>query len=99
MPPQASGHPAALSTAEQVQVRQSAQPGCRTQIIIPVSSSCSQLSPQLMHRLFRIRGVQAQQLVLALVDGNGVVSRTCLYNYIQAPLEGPGSANLELLDD
>lgn len=25
--------------------------------------------------------------------------RSCLYNYIQAPLEGPGTANLELLDD
>lgn len=71
----------------------------RTQILVPISSDCSSLTPRLLARLFSIRGVSAQQLLLALVDGNGVVSRTCLFNYIQAPLEGPGTADLELLDD
>lgn len=71
----------------------------RTQIIVPVSSSSKHLTPALLQSFFSIRGVTAQQLLLALVDGNGVVSRTCLYNYIQAPLEGPGTADLDLLDD
>ncbi len=96
--PGTSAH-APMSTAEAVQRQQSSQPGMRTQIVVPVSSACDHLTPQLLQRLFSVKGVQAQQLVLALVDSNGVVSRTCLYNYIQAPLEGPGTANLELLDD
>ncbi|PRW45540.1 hypothetical protein C2E21_5954 [Chlorella sorokiniana] len=75
------------------------QPRLRTQVVVPVSSAYGQLTPALLQRLFSVRGVQAQQLLLALVDSNGVVTRSCLYNYIQAPLEGPGTANLELLDD
>ena len=73
----------------------------RTQILVPVSSACDHLTPELLQRLFNIslRGVAAQQLLLALVDSHGVVTRACLYNYIQSPLEGPGTANLELLDD
>ena len=119
----------------------------RTQIVVPVSSGYTQLTPALLHRLFVIRGVQvrvrrvcarvcgwsamlpawpppptaplalrsaspplhpphpsaprtqAQQLLLALVDANGVVTRCCCFNYVQAPLEGPGTATLELLDD
>lgn len=71
----------------------------RTQIIVPISSACLELTPRLLHRMFSVRGVSAQQLLLALVDANGVVTRSCLYNYIQPPLEGPGTANLELLDD
>ncbi|KAL4439470.1 hypothetical protein ABPG77_008799 [Micractinium sp. CCAP 211/92] len=71
----------------------------RTQIVVPVSSAYHELTPELLQLLFSVRGVQAQQLLLALVDSNGVVTRSCLYNYIQAPLEGPGTANLELLDD
>ena len=47
----------------------------RTQIVVPVSSSYAQLTPQLLQQLFSIRGVQAQQLLLALVDSNGVVTR------------------------
>ena len=97
--PQATGQAASISTAEAVQRQQSSQPGTRTQIVVPLSSACDHLTPELLQRLFSIKGVQAQQLILALVDSNGVVSRTCLYNYIQAPLEGPGTANLELLDD
>ncbi|GAB4821387.1 hypothetical protein N2152v2_008433 [Parachlorella kessleri] len=97
--PQATGQVAPLSTAEAVQRQQSSQPGTRTQIVVPLSSACDHLTPELLQRLFSIKGVQAQQLILALVDSSGVVSRTCLYNYIQAPLEGPGTANLELLDD
>lgn len=97
--PQPQGHPAPMSTAEAVQRQQSAQPGTRTQIVVPVSSACDHLTPELLQRLFSIRGVKAQQLILALVDSHGVVSRTCMYNYIQAPLEGPGTATLELLDD
>ncbi|KFM27218.1 hypothetical protein F751_4488 [Auxenochlorella protothecoides] len=69
------------------------------QIIVPVGSACTSLTPALLQRFFSIRGVAAQQLLLALVDGNGMVSRTCLFNYIQAPLEGPGTADLDLLDD
>lgn len=71
----------------------------RAQILVPVASSCQALTPALLHRLFAIRGASAQQLLLALVDENGVVSRTCLYNYIQSPLQGPGTADLDLLDD
>lgn len=71
----------------------------RTQIVIPVSSSTKQLTPRLLQRFFGIRGVAAQQLILALVDSNGVPTQNVLYNYIQAPLEGPGMADLELLDD
>ena len=71
----------------------------RTQILVPVSSACTCLTPALLRSFFSIRGVSAQQLLLALVDPNGVVSRTCLYNYIQAPLEGPGTADLDVLDD
>uniref|UniRef100_A0A1D2ACN0 Uncharacterized protein n=1 Tax=Auxenochlorella protothecoides TaxID=3075 RepID=A0A1D2ACN0_AUXPR len=74
-------------------------PITRSQIIVPVGSACTSLTPALLQRFFSIRGVAAQQLLLALVDGNGMVSRTCLFNYIQAPLEGPGTADLDLLDD
>ena len=50
-------------------------PKQRTQIVVPVSSSHPHLTPQLLQRLFSVRGVQAQQLLLALVDSNGVVTR------------------------
>lgn len=139
-----------------MQPEETAQARLRTQVVVPVSSAYGQLTPELLQRLFSVRGVQAQQLLLALVDSNGVVTRrwavgpnaalgwcdcwgcsrhalctaealhclrryncaaaahapallswllllflpcSCLYNYIQAPLEGPGTANLELLDD
>lgn len=75
------------------------EPTIRIQIIVPLSSASKQLTPLLLQRLFSIRGIHAQQLLLGLVDGNGMVSRSCLYNYIQSPLEGPGTADLELLDD
>lgn len=71
----------------------------RIQIVVPLSSSSNELTPRLLRRVFAIKGVQAQQLLLAFVDANGNVSRTCLYNYIQSPLEGPGTADLELLDE
>ena len=71
----------------------------RTQLVIPISSSCSELTPRLLQRFFAVRGVAVQQVILALVDGNATVSRCCLYNYIQAPLEGPGTAILQLLSD
>ncbi len=75
------------------------EPKIRTQLLVPVSSSYAKLTPELLQRFFLVRGVQVQQMILGLVDSNGVVTRCCLYNYIQAPLEGPGTANLELLDD
>jgi len=71
----------------------------RTQVVVPISSCCGQITPALFQRLFSLRGVQAQAMVLGLVDSHGVVSRSSLYNYIQAPLEGPGTANLDVLDD
>jgi hypothetical protein len=75
------------------------EPVIRTQLLVPVSSASTVLTPELLQRFFLVRGVQVQQMILGLVDSNGVVTRCCLYNYIQAPLEGPGTANLELLDD
>lgn len=36
---------------------------------------------------------------LPTLPSHPTLPRSCLYNYIQAPLEGPGTANLELLDD
>ena len=77
----------------------SRQQTIRTQLVVPISSGYAQLTPELLQRFFLVRGVQVQQMILGLVDSNGVVTRCCLYNYIQAPLEGPGMANLELLDD
>lgn len=73
--------------------------GEQTQVIVPVSSACTSLTPRLLSRTFSISGETAQQLLLALVDSHGAVTRSCLYNYIQSPLEGPGTADLELLDD
>ena len=58
----------------------------RTQILVPVSSGYAGITPELLQRLFCIRGVAAQQLLLALVDSHGVVTRNCLYNYIQVVL-------------
>ena len=74
-------------------------PSIRTQLVVPVSSSYKELTPELLQRFFLVRGVQVQQMILGLVDSNGVVTRCCLFNYIQDPLEGPGTANLGLLDD
>ena len=148
--------PAEAAAAGGMQPEEAAQARLRTQVVVPVSSAYGQLTPELLQRLFSVRGVQAQQLLLALVDSNGVVTRrwaagdaasgrcgcwgcsrralctaealrclrrhscaaaahapallsccscfsclprSCLYNYIQAPLEGPGTANLDLLDD
>lgn len=42
---------------------------------MPLSSAFHELTPELLQRLFSVRGVQAQQLLLALVDSNGVVTR------------------------
>jgi len=69
------------------------------QIIVPVTSASSELTPRLLQRMFSVREVQAEQLLFALVDSNGVVTRSCLYNYIQAPLEGTGTASLELFGE
>lgn len=150
---QQQGAPDEPAAAAAVPAAPTAAPVLRTQIVVPVSSACRTLSPRLLQRFFDVRGVQAQQLLLAMVDSNGVVTRrcemvplfsrccagrlqstwhefgmlaivactpaqtfitailtqpglqsmplpcSCLYNYIQAPLEGPGTANLELLDD
>lgn len=51
------------------------EPTIRTQILVPVSSGYGGITPELLQRLFCIRGVKAQQLLLALVDSNGVVTR------------------------
>lgn len=85
--------------APQIDTEEPEEPKIRTQLLVPVSSASAKLTPALLQRFFRVRGVQVQQLILGLVDSNGVVTRCCLYNYIQAPLGGPGQANLELLDD
>lgn len=74
-------------------------PTIRTQILVPVNSGYSSITPELLQRLFCVRGVKAQQLLLALVDAHGVVTRNCLYNYIQSPLAGPGTADLVLQDE
>ena len=93
-PPQPSSkNPPPLSTTEETATT------VRAQLVIPVSSAHAGLTPELLRRFFAVRGVQVQQLILGLVDSNGVVTRCCLYNYIQAPLEGPGTATLELLDE
>jgi hypothetical protein len=94
-PPPAGDAPAAAAAAEQ----EPPVPVIRTQILVPISSACARITPRLLQRLFSIRGIQAQALLLGLVDSHGVVTRSSLYNYIQAPLEGPGTANLELIDD
>lgn len=87
------------SAAPETEPQEPIEPKIRTQLLVPVSSACAELTPELLQRFFLVRGVQVQQMILGLVDSNGVVTRCCLYNYIQAPLEGPGTANLELLDD
>jgi len=71
----------------------------RTSVLVPISSSNAEITPLLLQQLFSVKGVQAQALLLGLIDAHGVVTRSSLYNYIQAPLEGPGMANLELVDD
>jgi len=68
----------------------------RTQLIIPVSSSYPDLTPLTLQHFFRVQGEEVQQVLLGLVDSNGVVSRSSLFNYIQSPLEGPGTAILDL---
>jgi hypothetical protein len=68
----------------------------RTQLIVPLSSSYPDLTPLTLQRFFRVQGEEVQQLLLGLVDSNGVVSRSSLFNYIQSPLEGPGTAILDL---
>lgn len=85
------------NTSETQQIQ--SQSKVRTQLIIPVSSASNKITPALLQTFFSVRGVQVQQMILGLVDSNGIVSRCCMYNYIQAPLEGPGTANLQLLDD
>lgn len=87
------------AAAAQSEPQEPVEPKIRTQLLVPVSSACAELTPELLQRFFLVRGVQVQQMILGLVDSNGVVTRCCLYNYIQAPLEGPGTANLKLLDD
>ncbi|KAI8112416.1 hypothetical protein M9434_003739 [Picochlorum sp. BPE23] len=60
------------------------------QLVVPVSSSLSMLTPRLVHRVCSLGHGTARQVILGLVDSNGVVSRCCLYDYIQAPLEASG---------
>jgi hypothetical protein len=60
------------------------------QLVVPVSSSLSMLTPRLVHRVCSLGHGTARQMILGLVDSNGVVSRCCLYDYIQAPLEASG---------
>ena len=69
--------PEAVGAAAAVDAAAALPPKLRTQILVPVSSACRQLTPRLLQRLFAVRGVQAQQLLLALVDSNGVVTRRC----------------------
>ena len=61
-----------------------------TQLVVPVSSSMTTLTPRLVHGVCSLGHGTARQVILGIVDSNGVVSRCCLYDYIQAPLEASG---------
>lgn len=65
-----------------------------SELIVPVSSSCTCLTPRVVHSLCRLGHGRVHQVILGLVDSNGVVTRCCLYDYIQAPLGGTGTAQL-----
>jgi hypothetical protein len=58
---------------------------------VPVSSKLSTLSVALMQQLFVLGKGRApcRHITLAVVDDDGSVSLMRLFNYIQAPLEGP----------
>ena len=64
------------------------------QILIPVSSGLMDLTPRILHRMCSLGHRLAQQVILCMVDSNGVVTRCCLYDYIQAPLGTTGEAAL-----
>lgn len=64
------------------------------QILIPVSSGLMDLTPRILHRMCSLGHKLAQQVILCMVDSNGVVTRCCLYDYIQAPLGTTGEAAL-----
>lgn len=70
------------------------QDGIIRQILVPVSSSFNNLTPRRIHTMCSLGHTLAQQVILCLVDSNGVVTRCCLYDYIQAPLGGAGEATL-----
>lgn len=65
-----------------------------SELIVPVGSSCTCLTPTILHSLCRLGHGRVHQVILGLVDSNGVVTRCCLYDYIQAPLGGTGTAQL-----
>ena len=65
-----------------------------SELIVPVSSACTCLTPTVLHSLCRLGHGRVHQVILGLVDSNGVVTRCCLYDYIQAPLGGTGTAQL-----
>ena len=64
------------------------------QILVPISSSFDALTPRIIHTMCSLGHELAQQVIMCLVDSNGVVTRCCVYDYIQAPLEGTGEAAL-----
>lgn len=75
---------------ETVQPRQTTR-----QIVVPVSSSCTEvLTPRVIHTMCSLGHALAQQVIMCLVDSHGVVTRCCVYDYIQAPLGGTGEALL-----
>lgn len=64
------------------------------QILVPISSSFNSLTPRMIHTMCSLGHALAQQVIMCLVDSHGVVTRCCVYDYIQAPLEGSGEALL-----
>jgi hypothetical protein len=61
-----------------------------TQVLVPVSSGLRYLTPRVIHSLCALGHGVAQQVFLCLCDSNGVVTRCCLYDYIQGPLSTRG---------
>lgn len=66
-----------------------------TQLLVPVGSSNNKLTPELLHSIPKLGHGLVHQVILCLVDSHGVVTRCCIYDYIQAPLGGSGTAALQ----
>lgn len=62
-----------------------------TEIVVPISTDCQELSPQRLRKLFMIGEHQVNHILLALADSDGTVTLSRLHNYVQAPAEGPGN--------
>ena len=65
------------------------------QLLIPFGSDYASLTPQKLHQVCKLGHGKVHQVILGLVDSHGVVTRCCMYDYIQAPLGGTGTAPLQ----